>query len=157
MFSLKVHRCYTMEHYSIIFHSLKTWSCWISQRTAPPREKYYTFISAASWTVLSDVIDLLLSGWFTSIFCYLTWHENLSPVLVDYFGRYCSCSVQLWLVSVLNRAEPSTVREMCHFCPPISALPCLLLAPDVCSLQQRSPYYHQLHPLTTQFSPTTQF
>lgn len=98
--------------------------------------------------------DLMLSGWFTSIFCHLTWHQNLRPVLVDYFGTYCSCSVQLRFVSVLNRAEPPRVREMCHLCYPISVLPSLQLGPDVCSLQQQSPHHHHLHPQPPSSPPT---
>lgn len=133
--ALKGAWCYNMEHYNIIFHGLKTWICWISQRTGSPREKYDLYLFGILKSFIRCDTDLTLSGWFTSIFWRLTWHQNISPVLVDYFGTYCSCSVP-WSLSVLNRAEPYWVRETCHFCYPISAVPCLQLGPDVCSLQQ---------------------
>lgn len=104
MFSLKGHRCYNTKQYNIIFHGLKTWSCWIAQRIGPPREKYYTpnLLSILNGFIRCDA-DLTNTpfGWFTSTFCCLTWRQNLSPVLVDYFGMCCRCLV-LWLVSVLN-------------------------------------------------------
>lgn len=154
MFSLKVHGCYNVEHYNIISHDLKTWSGQISQRTALPREIHDTFISSASWTFLSDVIQtwhcLLDLQLFSAV-----WLDTRTSAQFWWIILACIVAAQCsWGLDLSQTGQSLTGLGKCATCYPISVPPSLQLGPDGCSLQHLPPPASSLSPPVL---PTTQF